>query len=174
MDHYKILFIILILFNITNCLGFKNLKQFRFKNFKLSLGFPNQKNTTVKSNNEWDNIGNKQKKFNMTNLPLKTNSKYIINNDNIKLINLESNNFDKPFYFIIKNINKINLLINDMIKANVCGIFISKLYYTKKEIKDIIKNYISNKSKINSNDILVYDDSKYIGGSFELYSLLFT
>ena len=93
----------------------------------------------------------------------------------IKLINFDSFDLSKPFYFIIGdlNIKKNYITLNDIADTNIPGIFVSKSCYSSNNLKNIFENFLIDASKIKDDEILVFNENGYIGGTFELYSYVF-
>ena len=98
----------------------------------------------------------------------------------MELINWNENiNFDK-FYYIVGNKNlDYDLLLNEIKKMNFNCIFIPISTYNLKDINYIFTNLnsINLKPEITDikkfNDFLIFDQNKYIGGLFEIYSILY-
>ena len=135
-------------------------------------------NLTINSNSF---IYNKINKYNYYTLNSKNKyMKAIYNNDNnydnfvnnIELINFNDIENDKSFYFIIGSKSIItDILINDMKLNQMTGIFIPKNLYNKLELDIIMKeNDISVEYK--NSDLLIFDDFGFIGGIYELYSIM--
>lgn len=105
----------------------------------------------------------------------------------MELINWHDNiNFNK-FYYIIghKNLD-FYLLVNEMKIMDICCIFISISIYQLEDIDFIFSNLIHKKyndtstfikPEINNikefTNFLIFDQDKYIGGLFEIYSIMY-
>jgi hypothetical protein len=119
---------------------------------------------------------NKKINLNLYNYDINSYSKYY----QMELINWNENiNFDK-FYYIVGNKNlEYELLVNEIKKMNFNCIFIPISTYNLKDIDYILSNLdsINKKPKITNikkfNDFLIFDQNKYIGGLFEMYSILY-
>lgn len=116
------------------------------------------------------------KKINLNLYNYDINSKYY----QMELINWDENvNFDK-FYYIVGNKNlDYDLLVNEIKKMNFNCIFIPISTYNLKDIDYIFSNLnsVNLKPEITDikkfNDFLIFDRDKYIGGLFEMYSILY-
>ena len=145
MNHiYNIFF---ILFLVNYCIGFK-----------------------------FNNRINKNFNLNLFQYDLNEYSRY----HQMELINWDENIDFNKFYYIVghKNLD-YDILVNEIKKMNFCCIFIPISTYKLKDIDYIFSNlnYIDLKPEINDikkfNDFLIFDQNKYIGGLFEMYSILY-
>ena len=105
----------------------------------------------------------------------------------MELINWDENiDYDK-FYYVVghKNLD-FHLLVNEMKIKDICCIFIPISTYQLEDIDSIFENLMKGKysnaddfikPEINDikkfNNFLIFDQNKYIGGLFEMYSILY-
>jgi len=98
----------------------------------------------------------------------------------IKFFGFDNDNEDKfesdKFYFIIGEKNKeLDFFIEKLVISNYHGIYVSVNMYTDMELNEIIKTIINNDlvKKPKKNIFWIFDEEKYIGGLFDIYSIIF-
>jgi len=103
----------------------------------------------------------------------------------MELINWNENIAEDKFYYIVGHKNlKFMLLINEMKQLNICCIFIPITTYKITDIDYIFSNIMRNQYNIDFikpnitdinkfDDFLIFDQNKYIGGLYEIYSILY-
>ena len=162
---YYILFALVLLLIITECFSFlqRNIHTMKLTK-KLTKKSTKKLTKTILNSFEYDH------------------GEYSTYNQ-LELINWNDSIDPDNLYCIIghKNIHYY-LLVNEIQMSNICCIFIPISTYQLEDIDYIFSDIINldnniTKPEINDikkfNDFLIFDQNKYIGGLFEMYSLLY-
>jgi hypothetical protein len=117
----------------------------------------------------------KSNKFYNKNFFMLTYNNLIIK-DEINLFGFNDFTKKKKFYFIIgEPNNNLILLLEDLENTNHYGIYVPTQLYKTKDL-DVISETIIKKSNISkpyNNTVWIFDRVKYIGGLFDIYSIIY-
>jgi hypothetical protein len=88
---------------------------------------------------------------------------------------LDELNIDKMYFIVGNHNNNYDLLKNDMETHGFSGLFAKFSYYKPEELKELTKLSIDDIYKIINinNNFLIFNDTNYIGGLFEMYDIIY-